>query len=82
MRHTIQQVEEALALVRMPHAQASKAWTQQLMADDPSAWFVVAARKARLARARDCEATTAAVAQKHGGVKAYAAERLSAVLGG
>jgi hypothetical protein len=50
MRHTPEQLADALRLVPMPDAKAQKAWEAQLRADNPGAWFIVAGRTLRAQR--------------------------------
>lgn len=45
--HTERQVQEALALLRLPTPKLRAEFEKQLRADQPSAWFVVAHKKAR-----------------------------------
>ena len=57
MRHTEEQLREALRLVRMPDHESLIAFATQLRRDDPSAWFIVAGarRRYRAALARDTD---------------------------
>lgn len=47
MTHTEQQVQDALALMRFTNPKLRAAFEQQLRSEQPSAWFVVAHKKAR-----------------------------------
>ena len=46
MTHTEAQIQKALALVKMPNPKIRTAFENQLRAGNPSAWFVVAHKRA------------------------------------
>lgn len=50
MRHTEQQVTEALALMGISNRTHAKALEAQLRADNPGAWFIIAGRRLRAQR--------------------------------
>ena len=45
MTHTEQDIRAAMQIVRMPDARTARAFERQLRAENPGAWFVVAAKR-------------------------------------